>query len=422
MEAVQFDRKLAEECAQAFSGSTGLGCILSDKEGRVFAEYGFGCDSCALCRVAGRAHESCTRAHNYGMSEAERFGGKYVYFCPMGLTCFVSPIVGEGGAEARITAGPFIMVEKQDFIDCELKENPLFAGERLGRAVAALDAVPYVEPERANQLSSLLFMAVGFMNNVSAENRMLEQERAGEIQGQISSYIIELKRGEAPPPYPFETEQALLQSIGRRDRQESQKLLNELLGAILFAGGSDLEQVKTRVYELLVLISRTAVREGAEARHALDQNHAYRREIDTFDSVEGLCLWLSRVTEEFVEELFEFGDAKHANIIHRCTQHIGTHYNENITLEETARMVYLSPTHLGRIFKQETGVSFSEYVNRVRVNKAKHLLRDRELLMTDISLMVGYKDQSYFTKVFKRLTGVVPKVYRENYFKRIRAE
>ena len=44
------------------------------------------------------------------MTEAERFGGKYIYFCPMGLTCFVSPILGEGGAEAKLTVGPFITV------------------------------------------------------------------------------------------------------------------------------------------------------------------------------------------------------------------------------------------------------------------------------------------------------------------------
>ena len=77
-------------------------------------------------------------------------------------------------------------------------------------------------------------------------------------------------------------------------------------------------------------------------------------------------------------------------------------------------MVYLSPAYLSRIFKQETGVTFNEYLNRVPlVNKAKELLRRRELRMTDISLAVGYEDQSYFTKVFKRVAGMLPREYRE---------
>lgn len=114
-----------------------------------------------------------------------------------------------------------------------------------------------------------------------------------------------------------------------------------------------------------------------------------------------------------MDDLFRFSDAKHANIIHRCTQYISVNYKERITLEDTARMVYLSPAYLSRIFKQETGVTFNEYLNRVRVNKAKELLRRRELRMTDISLAVGYEDQSYFTKVFKRVAGMLPREYRE---------
>lgn len=99
MEYEQFDRRLARECAKAFSQSTSLGCTLSDKTGRAFDEYGYGCESCGMCAAAGASHDRCVQAHIYGMTEAERFGGKYIYFCPMGLTCFVSPILGEGGAE-----------------------------------------------------------------------------------------------------------------------------------------------------------------------------------------------------------------------------------------------------------------------------------------------------------------------------------
>ena len=185
MEYEQFDRRLARECAKAFSQSTGLGCTLSDKTGRAFDEYGYGCESCGMCAAAGASHDRCVQAHIYGMTEAERFGGKYIYFCPMGLTCFVSPILGEGGAEAKITVGPFIMVEKQDFIACELTENVRLTEAQKQAAVQVLENIPFVPTERVTQLSVLLFMAVGFMNNVSAENRMMESGHSEELQGQI---------------------------------------------------------------------------------------------------------------------------------------------------------------------------------------------------------------------------------------------
>lgn len=407
-----FDEKQAAECARAFAICSGLGCTVSDAGGTVFYEYGYGCASCGLCAAAGQSGERCAQSHAYGMAEAERFGGKYVYFCPMGLTHFVSPILGDIRSEARLTAGPFIMVEHRDFIDCELAEQPALKGEKLGAAVAVLERIPYVEPRRVTELSTLLSMAAGFLSNAEAERRMLNAGASGRLQEQISSYIISLKEAEGPPPYPFETERALLESITRGEKKEAQRLLNELLGAILFSGGGDLERIKSRVSELLVLISRTAIERGSDPEETLKLSHRHRQIIPQMRSIDELCFWLSGVMNQYMAGVFDLADARHADIIHRCIQHIGTNYASRLTLEETAGMVYLSPAYLSRIFKKETGTSFNEYLSGVRIGKAKELLRHPELRLTDIAQMVGYEDQSYFAKVFKRVTGSSPSGYR----------
>ena len=112
-----------------------------------------------------------------------------------------------------------------------------------------------------------------------------------------------------------------------------------------------------------------------------------------------------------MDSIQSYPDAKHANIIHKCIQHIGTNYAEHLTLEDTARAVSLSPDYLSRIFKEETGTTFNRYLNNVRITKAKELIRRGEYRLTDISQMVGYDDQSYFTKVFRRITGLSPGEY-----------
>lgn len=407
-----FDKKLAVECARAFSASTGLGCTVSEAGGAVLAECGRSCPSCGLCAAVGQPGERCVSSHVYGMTEAERFGGKYIYFCPMGLTCFVSPIVGSRGSAAKITVGPFIMVERQDFYDCELAGSGALGPEELARAARELEGVPYVAPGRVTELSTLLFMAVGFMNNVAAENRMIASSRSDELQGQISSYIMQLKEVEAPPPYPFETERQFLQSISRGEKPQAQKYLNELLGAILFTGGGDLDRIKSRIAELLVLISRTAVTQGSDPEQTLRLSHAHLQAIPRMRSIDELCYWLSGVVNRYMDGMFGYADARHAGIIHRCIQHMGAHCGEKITLEQAARMVYLSPPYLSRVFKKETGVTFNEYLNSVRIGKAKELLGRPDLRLTDIALMVGYEDQSYFTKVFKRIAGCAPSQYR----------
>ena len=411
---LEFDLKLATECAAAFAASTDLGCVVSDTAGKVLFEAGYGCASCGMCLAAGQKKENCVRSHIYGMTEAERFGGKYIYFCPLGLTCFVSPILGSERSAAKITVGPFLMVDRQDFISCDLVACQHVEAPYLESAAAELENVPVVETEKVNRLSTLLFMAVGFMNNVSVENRMLDTQDSDAVRGQITSYIMKLKGEDEVPPYPFDTERALLRAITQSNKPEAQRLFNELFGHIFFSSGGNFEQAKSLVYELLVLISRAAIEAGAEPEGALSLSHRYLQTLQRQKNIDELCFWLKGVMESFMDNVFEFMDVRHLNMIHKTVQYLRIHYAEKITLSAMAEMVYLSPAYFSRIFKKETGSTFSSYLNQVRIEKSKEMLLHLDLRLTDIALMTGFEDQSYFTKVFKRVTGSAPLKYRES--------
>jgi AraC-like DNA-binding protein/ligand-binding sensor protein len=408
----KFDLKLAKACASAFSASTDLGCTVSDTAGNVLHESGFGCGSCALCHAAGRAKDHCARAQAYGMAEAARFGGKYIYFCPMGLTCFVSPIMGQKGGEANITAGPLLMVEREDYISFDLRDKLRLPPGLLERACDALKDVPYIPPEKVHSLSVLLFMAVGFMHTVSTANRMLETQDVNDIQGQISAYILELKRGETPPVYPLDTERRLLSSIVDSDRNLAQELLNELLGHILFSSGGDVGQIKFRMYELLALMSRAAVDAGASPGQALDMNAAFFAKAQPAENIDHLCFLVTDVMNRFIDIVFRFSEIKHMDVIHKAVQFMKTHYAGKITLEDVAREVYLSPSYFSKVFKAEMGCNFNTYLNRLRIENSKKLLL-QNIKLVDIASLAGFEDQSYFTKVFKKVTGTSPNRYRE---------
>lgn len=404
-----FDETLAKECAFAFAGATGLGCIVSDKSGELLAEYGYGCASCQICALTQQPQSQCTHVQSYSMTLAERFGGKYIYSCPMGLTCFVSPILDEVDVCGHITAGPFLMVEREDYIDYELNVlNPQF----LQAAIDELQHIPVVSTTHINQLSTLLFLAVGFINKVSASNRLLEIQSSDAIQGQISSYILHLKQESLPPPYPFAEEKAFLKSIRQSNKAETQRLLNELLGHILFASGQKIPQVKSRVCELLVLTGRAAIDAGADADTTLRLCHESRQAIEASDNIEKMCLSLTETVHILMDNLFQFSDIRHAQAIHLCMQYMDNHYYDKITLEKLAEMVYLSPSYLSRIFKKETGYTINEYLIQVRIEKAKRLLHRKDLRVTDVADAVGFDDQSYFTKVFRRMVGTTPLKYK----------
>lgn len=93
--------------------------------------------------------------------------------------------------------------------------------------------------------------------------------------------------------------------------------------------------------------------------------------------------------------------------------YIQSHFADaDLSLEMLAETFKLSPSHVSRMIKRETGVSFVEHLTRRRVDRAKELLAETELLLNDIAAAVGFRDMSYFIHVFKRSVGITPNSYR----------
>lgn len=245
-----------------------------------------------------------------------------------------------------------------------------------------------------------------------AASHMVEAQMENEIQGQISDYILRLKQGATD--YPYETEKELMRSIATSNRDDAQRLLNLLLGNILLSSGGELMTIKARINELLVLMSRAAVDGGADMEYTLRLNQRYIIQLQTMQDLAKLCLWLTSVMNSFIDNAFRFSGFKHFDIMHKTLAYLRIHYAEKISLEDMARSVYLSPSYFAKIFKEEQGCTFREYLTAYRIEKSKALLLNKSIRIADISAMVGFEDQSYFTKVFKRIVGTSPNKFRES--------
>lgn len=99
------------------------------------------------------------------------------------------------------------------------------------------------------------------------------------------------------------------------------------------------------------------------------------------------------------------------DIISKIKYFIDFYYSSDISLEDIAHNVYLSPVYIIKIFKEETGETPISYLIKVRINKAKELLYKKNLTLSEIAEMVGYKDVVHFSKLFKKHTGYSPKKY-----------
>jgi len=87
-------------------------------------------------------------------------------------------------------------------------------------------------------------------------------------------------------------------------------------------------------------------------------------------------------------------------------------YYKNVTLKSVAKHFYLNTAYLGRIFKEETGELFSDFVNRVRVEEAGKMLATGDYKIYEVAYRCGYKDIDYFRSTFKKVTGVTPAEFK----------
>lgn len=105
-------------------------------------------------------------------------------------------------------------------------------------------------------------------------------------------------------------------------------------------------------------------------------------------------------------------DVEPEDAAERAVRYVNKHYNETLTLEQISEQFNISLSHLCRQFKRITGAPFTEYVTRRRIEQACVLLKGTQLPIAQIGEQVGYPDYFYFNKVFKKVQGVSPSVYR----------
>jgi AraC-like DNA-binding protein/ligand-binding sensor protein len=103
-------------------------------------------------------------------------------------------------------------------------------------------------------------------------------------------------------------------------------------------------------------------------------------------------------------------------VITRAREFIAENHEEEISLGQVARAVNTSTFHFCKMFKKATGLHFTQYVSRVRTEKAKNLLLNPNLRVSEIAYQVGFQSLTHFNRVFKRITGESPTAYREQLF------
>lgn len=402
---------------ELYAKITELPTFAIDTKGNVIAKSGELPGFCTLFEELTAEACPCRQAHLYAGREADIIGDAYVYFCPAGLVHWTAPLIVKDGLAGALISGEVNMNVFDPFmIDTVLNAYKLPIACK-GKLSAYMKSIPVIEPEKVRYLSEMLnLVAKAFGNN--AGQRLNERRQFYREQRLIGESIHELKdrepESELSDKYPLTAEKELVNKVKLGDKAGARAMLNEILGYIFFQYGGNLEMMTVRGLELLVIISRAAIEGGGDAASIYELSRQYLLDIPKIESVEQLSFLIVKILDAFSDLVFPVIGAENASAVKSAIKYIHENYMHALNLSEVSARVALSPAYFSRLFKRKTGMNFSDYLNHVRIEESKKFLIDSQHPLSEIALMVGFSDQSYYTKVFKKFTKVSPGGFKKN--------
>ncbi len=173
--------------------------------------------------------------------------------------------------------------------------------------------------------------------------------------------------------------------------------------------GHSMPDMRNIVTELMVMVLSSSYRNNM--REDIVGYGTYLQEIKELNSVIALQTWSVRKIMK-VSNLIQSLRHQHiSSVVLEAKTYIDQHYDEEVSLNDISKMVSVSPQYFSKIFKEEIGVSFVEYIRMKRVEIAKGMLRSGQHSVKEICYKIGYNDPNYFSRLFKKLVGVSPSEY-----------
>ncbi|CAH2212232.1 PocR ligand-binding domain-containing protein [Tepidibacter aestuarii] len=420
VEDANIDKNYLLDVLSSFSKATGLYIDAVNNEGESYfkANNVERSEFCKFIRSHDRCNEKCKESYKVASIEAGKWEEPYFFRCHAGIVIWAVPIIIKGVSVGSIMCGQVLMWEPDEFFFEELKEfNPYIEEfETLKEKAMNLEIV---SPNKTQAVADTLFIVVNYLvkrNICILENkdssRLLMQKIRQELEDRKKS---DFHKNDDYNSY-LKKERKLLSYIRLGDKVKIKNTLLNLLGDLYVKTGGDKNIIKLRILELASLISRAAVDGGLDAEIAMTMMEDFNKEICKVDNIECFFYEIYDITRDFLDKIFILGDKKHISLLKKARNFIMENYSKTIKIEDVAQYLFISKSHLSRLFRKELDCTVNDYITRVRVEKAVELMKKRELSIKDISISVGFKSQSYFTKVFKKHIDVNPVVYRNKLF------
>jgi len=282
-----------------------------------------------------------------------------------------------------------------------------------------LSSVGVFEAIHSDNKKKLVFRLARAFNEPSTEALKLAYETPGSTRRLAAQVGLSCTNLKGDPCFAVKLssreKQELIQAIREEDYTKAKESLCRSLTISLLQYYEAFEPLKLAVSELFhALFDAAASEEGVDLEKLIELKSKYVLEWTDLKDQEALCFWTVKAFREVIELISERQRERGTGLLKNILRFIEIHFAENLTVDRIAREVCLSPSRLIHRMKSQYGLTLSDCIAKTRMDKAKALLKDTDMTICEIAHEVGYVDQGYFTRVFKKCLNKTPGNYRES--------
>jgi two-component system response regulator YesN len=227
-------------------------------------------------------------------------------------------------------------------------------------------------------------------------------------------HIKDIPQGcEYEDDYPIDNEKMLFNMIEKGNLDGTKSEANRFFNWMIEHYPDCMMDIKLKVLEFILFAEQKAFLSGGMTYY-FRYRKDYLTTVMQLDNFEHLRKWFLEKVMDACRNIIMKKVEQASGVIAKTKTFIDENYNKDISLDDVSRIVDISPYYFSKLFKEETGENFIEYLTNIRIDKAKKLLQNRDISIKSICIDTGYSDPNYFSRIFKKQVGVTPTEYRES--------
>ncbi len=398
---------------EAFSDITGVPVTFFAADNRIISQFNSNNKICSMFQVYLQSDSSCRKNLTSAGQFSSRLGEPHIFLCKAGLTNIATPLIIDGEFAGYFIAGPIVMGELRSSTAKKFSAMNTLSDVSLKMAEMFAEKMHVFLPNQVSELALLLHnsILIAVAGNHDYNTLRVQNEKQNQINVNIQRY----KKSHSEIEYPYALENEILECMVSGVYTRAKELFAELLNDFSLMETGNMDGIRTKVIWFFAIVIRTVNESGGSINDSIDLDLDVMNRICDAETYEQLLEVSKSLIEMISQNSMRSVYSGNSQIISAALQYINKNFKEKISLKAIETNLHVNPSYFSTLFKNEMGITFTDYLNTLKIEYACTLLANSNMSIIDISLSAGFDDQSYFTKVFRKAKGVAPKQYRSSH-------